>query len=262
VKSRKFATLALASSLAAGSVAVAQTAAPKADPPFAFVSVTTVTVKPSAVPEFEEYARKLNAAAVKAGVRPNNIYSVGRGGPGFTYVATLRFTKWAELDERPSLPSMLKKAYGDAEGTKIQNAGRAAIESTSSIVLRVLPGLSSPPASFDTPAAHVRVSRIEVNQGMGTKLETYLAKLKAAQDKVGGTPPVVRYASTLGPMSVYSSAYFFDKYSQWDSSPGIGDTLRKVYGDSEAALLEETSRSCIKGIESYVLDYRADLSKP
>lgn len=137
--------------------AFAQTAAP-AGPPFAFVSVTTVTVKPSAVSDFEEYARKINAAAMKTGVRPSNIYSVGRGGPGFTYVATLRFTKWAEMDERPSLPAMLKKAYGDAEGTKVHSLGSASIASASSVVLRVLPGLSSPPASLDTPPAHVRVT--------------------------------------------------------------------------------------------------------
>jgi hypothetical protein len=261
MRSSKLATFAIASCLATGTAAFAQTATPPG-PPFAFVSVTTVTVKPSAVSDFEEYARKINAAAVKAGVRPNNFYSVGRGGPGFTYVATLRFTKWAELDERPSLPSMLKKAYGDAEGAKIYSAGSASIASASSVVLRVLPGASSPPASLDTPAAHVRVSRIEINQGMGVKFEAYLGKLKAAQDKAGGTPPVIRYATALGPANSYSSAYFFDKFAQWDGAPAIADLLRKHYGEGEAAILEETSRSCIKGLESYVLDYRADLSKP
>ena len=261
MKSRNLTTLALASSLAIGTVAVAQTAPPPS-PPFAFVSVTTVSVKPSAVSDFEEYIKKANAAAVKIGIRPSNVYSVGRGGPGFTYVFTLRFTKWADMDERPSLPSMLKKAYGDAEGAKIYGAGSATITSASSVVLRVLPGLSSPPASLDTPAPHVRVSRVEIHQGMGPKFETYLGKLKAAQDKAGGTPPVIRYSTALGPSNTYSAAYFFDKFAQWDSAPAIADLLRKSYGEGEAAILEETSRSCVKHLEVSVLDYRPDLSKP
>ena len=261
MKSRNIAVFALASHLAAGAAAVAQTAAPSSVP-FAYVNVTTITVKPSAISEFEEYIKKVNAAAMKAGVPASRIYSVGRGGPGFTYLATLRFSKWAELDERPTLVSMMKKAYGDAEGTKMWSAGTATITSVSSYVLRVLPAVSSPPASFDTPPAHIRLSRIEINQGMGPKFETYLAKLKAAQDKAGGTPPAIRYNAALGPINMYTTAYYFDKYAQWDGSPAIADVLKKAYGDSEAAALEETARGSVKGIESYVIDYRADLSKP
>jgi len=138
----------------------------------------------------------------------------------------------------------------------------ATVESSSTVVNRVLPSLSSPPASFGTPPAHIRLSRVEVNQGMGPKFETYLAKLKAAQDKVGGTPPVVRFVTALGPTSVYWASYTFDKYAEWDGAPAIADVLRKAYGDSEAATLEETARSCVKNLDVYVLDYRADLSQP
>ena len=106
------------------------------------------------------------------------------------------------------------------------------------------------PASTKVPA-HIRLTRVEVHQGMGPKFEAYLAKLKAAQDKVGGTPPVVRYVTALGPANVYTAAYYFDKYAQWDGAPAIADVLRKAYGEAEAAILEETARTCIKSLETY-----------
>jgi hypothetical protein len=166
------------------------------------------------------------------------------------------------MDERPSMTTVLKKAYGDAEGPKIWTATLATVESSSSVVNRVLPSLSSPPANAEAAPAHIRLSRVEVHQGMGPKFEVYLAKLKAAQDKVGGTPPVVRYVTTLGPSNVYVAAYYFDKYAQWDGAPTIADVLRKAYGEAEAALLEEAARTCIKHLDVSVLDYRADLTTP
>jgi hypothetical protein len=260
MRNRNLAALTLASSLATASVAFAQ-AAP-AGVPWTLISGTTITVKPSAVPEFESLVKKINAANVKAGVAPSRFWSVGRGGPGFTYLATLRYGKWSEMDERPSMMTVLKKALGDAEAAKTWSAALATIESSSSVVNRVLPSLSSPPASFENPPAHIRLSRVEIHQGMGPKFEVYLAKLKAAQDKVGGTPPVVRYVTVLGASNVYWAAYYFDKYAQFEGAPTIADVFRKTYGEAEAASLEETARTCVKSLDVYVLDYRADLSKP
>ncbi|MDL2717320.1 MAG: hypothetical protein PT977_06165 [Acidobacteriota bacterium] len=262
MRNRNLTALALASCLATASAAVAQTAAPASGVPWTLISGTTITVKPSAVAAFEESVKKTNAANVKAGVAPSRFWSVGRGGPGFTYLATLRFAKWSEMDDRPTMVTVLKKAYGDVEGPKVWASALGAIDSVSSVVNRVLPSLSSPPANFEAVPAHIRISKVEVHQGMGPKFEAYLAKLKAAQDKVGGTPPVVRYVSALGPASVYTASYYFDKYAQWDGAPAIADVLRKSYGDAEAATLEETARTCVKHLETYVLDYRADLSKP
>ena len=252
---------ALCSCLALSTLAIAQPAAQPGAPPYAFVQVATVAVKPSALPEFESFVKKLNAGAVKIGVSPSNVYAMGRGGSPFTYVTTIRFMKWADLDARPSVVELLNKAYGDAEAMKIGNAGRAAIESVSVAVFRVLPELSSAP-SLGNPFAHVRVSTIGVKPGTGGKWEAYLAKIKAAQDKAGGSLPVIRLTTALGPANTYTGAYFFNKYAQLDGSPSIGETLRKAYGEGEARLLEETAASCMVSLETHVLDYRPDLSHP
>jgi len=260
VKLSKSLVLAVSSSLALAALASAQPASSGA-PPFNYVAITTLTVKPAAVPEFESYVKKINAAAAKIGVRPANIYMMGRGGPGFTYVATVRYAKWAEMDERPSVPDILNKAYGEVEGTKIQNAGRSTIESISSEVLHVLADLSVAP-SFEPPPAHVRVTRIAAKVGSTSRFEAYLAKVKAAQAKVGGSLPVIRYTTALGPGNQYVASYFFNKFAELDSAPGLPEVLRKAYGETEARLLEEQAQSSIDSLELHVLDYRLDLSRP
>jgi len=261
VKGFRTLLLSLASSLVVTTLLVAQSAAPPAALPFAYVSLTTLTVKPAAIPDFENYVKRVGAGAAKIGVRPANWYTMGRGGPGFTYVVAVRFAKWSELDERPSVIEILNKAYGETEAARIQAGGRAAIESSSSVFLRVLPELSAAP-SMETPLAHVRVTRVEVKGGTNSKFEVFVGRLKAAQEKAGGALPVVRYVTALGPSNVYMAAYFFNKYAEFETALGVPEALRKAYGDAEARMLEETSQSCITNLETYVLDYRADMSRP
>ena len=119
------------------------------------------------------------------------------------------------------------------EGTRIYSAGRPAIESLSTVVVRVLPESSSAP-SLANPFAHVRVTRTNVKPGTGSRWEGYLGKIKAAQDKVGGYPGFIRYTQVLGPGGTYMTAYFFNKFAQWDTLPTLGETLRKAYGEQEA----------------------------
>jgi hypothetical protein len=227
--------------------------------PYSYVSATTITVESKAVLEFESYVKKINAGAVKIGVPPATIYSVRSGGPGFTYVATVRYSKWADLDDRPSVNEILNKAYGEVEGAKIGSAGRASIETTSNVVLRVLQDLSSPPASMASPFPHVRLVRTTVKPGMGSTWEAYLGKIKAAQDKNGGNLPVVRSTNALGPSGVYTSASFFSKFAQLDTPPEPGGAIRKAFGDGEAKLLEDVPQNCIASSETLMLDSRPDL---
>jgi hypothetical protein len=56
--------------LAPDVVIAQQPAAPAAEGPAGFLQVTAVTVRPAAVVEFEEYAKKAVAATAKVGGRP------------------------------------------------------------------------------------------------------------------------------------------------------------------------------------------------
>jgi hypothetical protein len=227
----------------------------------AFVQVTTITVKPSGVSDFEDYVKKINVGATKIAAPGQTLFlAMGRGGRNFTYFAVSPFGKWSDLDAQPSIPEILIKAYGEVEGARLLKAGRANIEGVETSVSRLLPDLSSPPTT-EKPAAHVRIVTIDVKAGTNSSWEAHLAKLKAAQDKGPNAPHVIRHVSVLGMANQYTSVYFFDKYAEADSMPTPQETLRKAYGDAEAKLLEETAQRCINSLHSQVLDFRADLSR-
>ncbi len=246
-------SLAFALCLVVTTLAVAQ--------PAAYVQVTTITVKPSGVSDFEDYVKKINAGATKiAAPGQTFFFAMGRGGRSFSYFAVSPFGKWSDLDAQPSVPEILIKAYGEVEGGRLLKAGRANIEGVETSVSRLLPDLSSPPPMEKHPA-HVRVIAIDVKAGTNASWEAYLAKLKAAQDKLTAAPRVIRHVNVLGTANLYTSVYFFDKYAEADGLPTPGETLRKAYGEAEAKLLEETAQRCIKSLHSQVLDFRADLSR-
>ena len=114
--------------------------------PAAYVQVTTITVKPSGVSDFEDYVKKIVAGANKIGAPQRVVaYQIGLGGPGFTYNFVIPFNKWEDMDSWPSIPQILTKAYGDAEGARILKSGRDAIEHTESAVFHTLKNLSTRP---------------------------------------------------------------------------------------------------------------------
>ena len=107
--------------------------------PTQFIQIVTTTVRSNAVTEYEDYVKKIMAGAAKIGAPQRVVaYQVGLGGPGFTYNFVIPFNKWEEMDSFPSIPQILTRAYGDAEGAKILKSGRDAIEHTESPVYRTL----------------------------------------------------------------------------------------------------------------------------
>ncbi len=231
--------------------------------PAEFIYVVTVTVKSEAVAEYEDYIKKVTAAANKVGAPQRAyVFQVVRGGPGFTYKVVLPFSKWSEVDAWALIPDMLAKAYGEAEAAKILKSGRAAAKHSDSEVFRLLPGLSTRLQNYRYPLAYTFVVRTEVKPELASAYELYMAKLKAAQEQAPDAPTIMRRASVQGLLYTYSTAIPFDKNSELDGWPSPSETLRKVYGEAEARHLLETVRRCVSRVEIYVLAYRPDLSRP
>lgn len=231
--------------------------------PAQFIQVVTVTVKSESVADYEDYVKKIQAAANKIGA-PQRVFAsqVILGGPGFTYSFVLPFNKWGEVDTWPTIPEMLSKAYGDAEAAKILKAGRAAIDRSRSEVFRLLGDLSTRPKVFDPPPAFTFLVRTEVKPEMASAYELYLAKLKAAQEQLPNAPTANRRVSLQGQASTYVTATPFNKHSERDAWPSPGEALRKAYGEAEASHILETSLRCVSNREFLVLAYRPDLSRP
>src|SRR5206468_12434659 len=79
---------------------VAQTQAQ--NKPTQFLQLTITTVKPSAINDYEEFVKKLNAARDKTPGSPAVAgYAVNTGGPGFTFYTITEWEKWADREKFP-----------------------------------------------------------------------------------------------------------------------------------------------------------------
>lgn len=230
----------------------------------AYTHTILVTVKPSAVQEFEDYAKKVVAAFAKAG-SPQIVYAaqLQAGGPQYTYLFTSPFSSYEEMGSWTSIPETLAKALGDVEAAKLLKAGRSTIESSETWVARTQIDLSTNPKPLDLKATPiVRLLRTHVDPAHTVEYEQYLAKVKAAQEKSTGFPSVIRRVSALGPASLYFSATFVNSLADLDEIPNQGELMRKAYGNEGAETITRSGNSAVKSREVWLLRYRPDLSRP
>jgi hypothetical protein len=227
-----------------------------------FLQVITVKVKPSALADYEDYVKKIVAAAVKVGA-PQRIvvYQAVMGAPLGTYLAASPFGKWDDMDAWQSIPAMLNKAYGDLEGAKILKAGRAAIDSAQTDVYSTLNDRSTNPKNYDPPTAFVSVTRTELIPAMAPTYNQLLRKIKKAEEGMPNAPTVVRRAMVEGPGFVTIAARYYNKFAERTGAPNQNDLLEKAYGEEEAREMNETILRSVAKRETWVLAYRADLSK-
>lgn len=247
----------LASAVAVLSPLSAQQSAPVAE----YVAVTNVTVRPGGFAEFEDYAKKVQAAATKIGLKQRvDAYQVAQGGSIYSYDFVSTHATLAELDSVPSVPSMLLKAYGEIEGNKLLRAGRAQVASTETFVVRMRSEFSTKPKGV-AGVPFVQLVRAEIDPAMLTQYEDYLTKVKAAGDKHAGAPTAIRHSSVFGQSNVFISALPFATYAEREKWPSPLAILTAAYGEAEARQLQETARRAQKRLDIWVVAYRRDLSR-
>jgi hypothetical protein len=221
-------------------------------------------VKSGGAAEYESFIKKLVAGANKIGAPQRWFVSqLTLGGPGRTFSTVLPFSTWSEVDAWPTVRQILVKAYGEAEGTRIARAGSGSIERNESAVYRLLPDLSTRPRAFDPPAAHMHVFVTEVEPAMVPQWESYLARLKTAQEKSPQFPTAVRRVGVLGPNNTYVTAVPFNKFAERDNWPRDNlAVLREAYGEAEARSLNEIRLRSTRNARQMVMTYRPELSRP
>lgn len=80
--------------------------------PAEFISVTTVTIRGSGVSDYEDFVKKIIAAAAKVDPTARVIASQGgAGSSGYTYSFVRPFAKWGDMDAWMSVSQMLMKAH-------------------------------------------------------------------------------------------------------------------------------------------------------
>lgn len=252
----KSAALGIAFAMAVAGAAQAQSQ------PKQFVNVLTVHAKPEGAVDYEAFIKKVMAASEKAGQNQRVVtYQVTTGGPGYTYMILTYFDKWAETDGLLTVPQILTKALGEVEGGRALRAGRTNIQSTESVVYRLLPELCTRPKAYDPPPDHLLLIRTWVKPAMSREWETVIGRYKAASEQMAEAPSAIRRVSMAGESNVYVTSSPFAKAAERDSWPTFLDVLKKAYGEEEARSLDQQRRNSIERSETSILTFRPDLSR-
>jgi hypothetical protein len=225
----------------------------------AFDRFIWVTVKPGQSLPFEKFCRSVIDAAVESS-SPGTIvgFSVDVGSDANTYVFVQPFERWADLDSFATIQQILESAYGREEGSKILASGTATIESAEVWFIRTLGDLNRHLPSRRVRLVHLM--RTEVDPAMTSAYESYLAKVKAAEDKTPQSRGVLRSVSVSGPAAVYQTAFLFDSWAAREESLATEAALANAYGESLSRELSELSERCVRKRSSYLLSARPDLS--
>src|SRR5436309_12514290 len=95
--------------------------------PLQFMQVTVTTVKPSAINDYEEFVKKLNAARDKTPGSPAvSVYAVNLVCRLLLEKKITQWEKWADREKFPTGGQMLRKVYGDDEAPRLQKLQRDA----------------------------------------------------------------------------------------------------------------------------------------
>lgn len=238
----------------------AQQPAAAPEGPAGFLQVTVVTVRPAAVLDFEEYAKKAVAATAKVGGRPVMAYQSMYGNPNVYYFAVSMSTG-KDLDSVPTVPQALMKTYGEAEGRRLLNTGRAAIESVQIERHNTVRRISTNLRPGAKPSRFYQVMRTVVKLEMMDEYMNALEKVKKAEESqpnaVTAARRVLGEGGPTGTMTVVRGFDSFEERSGWANQR---DVLRKVYGEEDERLMNATITRAVAARESTVLVHRADLS--
>ena len=231
--------------------------------PLQFMQVTVTTVRPSAINDYEEFMKKLNAARDKTPGSPVvAIYAVNLGGPAFTFYQFIGWEKWADREKFPNGGQMLTKVYGQQEAARLQKLQRDAIANQRSEVFAYNPNGSLNPKVFDPPAAFINLQRNELVPEFAGTYAAALTKLKNAEEKAGDKRTIIRRNAIQGTGFVSYQAVQIPKLSDRDvQNPNAGDALRQIYGNAEATQTQEILNKAIRNRQQVFLAYRPDLSK-
>jgi hypothetical protein len=221
------------------------------------------SVKPGQELVYENYVKKLVAAADKVGAKTYwTSYTVSVGKPGSTYRVALSFNSWADRGAWSTIPTMMVKAYGQQEAERLMKEGGNALERSVVEVWEYLPDSSANQTTPPAPAGNfVRAQIVRVDPGMAADYEAMTTKFKPAYEAAAGKPVVTRWVLRVGANSgyTYRRVEQVSAMSDFDRPTGV-QMLQKFFGAQWAGMLAELNKMTTFRQE-FISTRRADLSR-
>lgn len=256
-----FRSLAIAALLMLLALPLASAGPAPGDPPFTLIAVSTRVARLGQQAQIETYYRRLREAEASLGVEGlTDVYVLAQGGHAQTFVTIRTMREWHELDSDSAEHNLdvLTRAFGAPEAARIGQAMGAASESATTEILQVTPGLSNwHRAPSGQPWPFMQVRRNTLKPGMQRQYAQFAAKMREVRVAVRAAPEL-RWSVIEGPGNVFGTTRYF---RGWQDRALWDDELTEVLGEAEAAKWRAMFETAIERTETFVLRYRADLSR-
>jgi hypothetical protein len=225
------------------------------------ISVLGNTVQQSAIPRYERLVRfiaeraRQDSDTFKWSARVNT----GAAGRSIHYVT--RAEGFAELSTREEPDAMIRRLFGEADGTALVEALGEGTTSTSYLVAAIRDDLSSqaPPEPGETPPL-ILLTRIRTTHDGGPGVEELIRKVGEAASKVGDERRTLVLQTTIGELRTYAVAQSVSDPAQLDQQATVPELLLKAFGESEGERIFSAGTACIEHVETELSTARPDLS--
>ena len=227
----------------------------------ALMSVLRETVQPGAVARYERLVRFVAERARQDGDTIQWSARVNTGASGRTIGFITRAEGFAELATREEPEAMIRRLFGEADGTAIVETLGDCVSSTINTVATIREDLSSQAVPQPGQASPlILLTRIHATHDGGPGVEQLIRKVSEAATKVGEDRQILVLQTIIGDLRNYAVAQAVPDPSLLDKQATVPELLLKAFGQSKGESIFREGTACIEHVETELSTARPDLS--
>jgi hypothetical protein len=234
---------------------VAQTPTPTpAQPAPEFLALTSVSVKPEMMGDFQNFMKNTtNPALKKGGVKWRDVWqNTTAAGDAFEYVMVAPIGKFAEYDG----PSALEKGLGAQGLPAWQTKASSLVNSVHRSIIRTRPDLGFEGQQTGPPKLAV-VTYVHVAPNRNSEFENYLKNDYAPAMKQAGVTYLVAQTIFGGDANEYITLTMRDSFTDLDKGPVL---VQALGAEGAQKLLQKLPAGVVAHVERSLIRFVPDLS--
>ncbi len=227
----------------------------------ALISVLRETVQQSAVPRYERLVRFIAERARQDGDTFQWSARVTTGASGRSIGFVTRVEGFAELTAREEPDAMIRRLFGEADGTAIVETLGEGVSGSTYTVSTIRDDLSSQaPPEPGQASPLILLTRIHATHDGGPGVEQLIRKVSEAATKVGEDRQILVLQATIGDLRNYAVAQSVPDPALLDKQATVPELLLKAFGQSKGESIFKEGTACIEHVETELSIARPDLS--
>jgi hypothetical protein len=225
------------------------------------ISVLRNTVQQSTIPRYERLVRFIADRARQDSDTFQWSARVTTGAAGRNIGFITRVDGFAELSGREEPDDMIRRLFGEADGTALVEALGEGVTSSSYTVSTIREDLSNREAPQPGESAPLMLlTRIRATNDGGLGVEELIRKVSEAATKVGDERQILVLQATIGDLRTYAVAQAVADPAVLDQQATVPELLLKAFGQKEGESIFRDGTACIAQVETELSTARPDLS--